>query len=372
MATAITVGLTHACVLMSSGSVKCWGHDQWGQVGDAAGHDSLVPIDVALPAAAIAIAAGEYHTCAILSQGNVMCWGYGNAGQIGSGAPAAPGTVASKFSLTPIDVPGLPGPAAAISAGDGQTCVLTVAGDVACWGDFPGNGIDNSPSPVTLHGIPSGIRDIASGASANCLVVPSGGIKCWGGDNAFGQLGNGAYDTNGTVGHYTPVDVLSFGSGKESATAVTVGRSFACALTTAGAVLCWGYDIYGQLGNGVFDKPFDPSPFPVPAKVKGLRGALRSISAGISSVCGVTDVGGLKCWGTSTGDVTPPTSALPVDVVGLDHDVAAVSVGGFACVLMDDGEVKCWATGEQGVLGNGTNDESATPVDVLLSGTPGA
>jgi hypothetical protein len=79
----------------------------------------------------------------------------------------------------------------------------------------------------------------------------------------------------------------------------------------------------------------------------------------------------LKCWGASTGNATPRTSALPVDVVGLDHGVVAVSVGGPTCALMSDG-VKCWSTGSQGELGNGTNDESATPVDVFLSGAPGS
>lgn len=69
--------------------------------------------------------------------------------------------------------------------------------------------------------------------------------------------------------------------------------------------------------------------------------------------------------------MTPLTSSLPVDVDGLDEGVAAVSVGGPTCVLMSAGGVKCWSTGGQGELGNGTNDESAVPVDVLLSGAPG-
>jgi alpha-tubulin suppressor-like RCC1 family protein len=371
-ATAISVGLTHACALMSGGKVKCWGANQWGQLGNVAHPDgSLLPVDVGLPEAAIAIAAGEYHTCAIVSHGNVMCWGYGNDGQIGSETKAALGTIASQFSPVPIDVPGLSAPAVAISAGDGQTCVLTAAGDVTCWGDFPGNGLDNSATPVKLSDIPSGIKAIASGASANCLVVSGGGIKCWGSNNAFGQLGNGSHDENGSTGHYTPLDVVGFGKGRESAQAVTVGRSFACALTDPGAVSCWGNDIYGQLGNGLFDKPFDPSPFPVPVEVSGLKGGIRAISAGLTSVCAITDAGGLKCWGSATGNVTPPTSSLPVDVVGLDQGVVAVSVGGPTCVLMSNGGVKCWSTGSQGVLGNGTNNESATPVDVILSAAPG-
>lgn len=230
-ATAVSVGLTHACALMSSGKVKCWGANQWGQLGDAADLASSLPVDVALPDTAIAIAAGEYHTCAIVSQGDVMCWGYGNDGQLGSETETAPGTVGSRFSLVPIDVPGLPDPAVAISAGDGQTCVLTSAADVMCWGAFPGNGLSNSTTPVKLSGIPSEIKAIASGASANCLVISGGGIKCWGSDNAFGQLGNGSYDENGSTGHYTPLDVVGFGGGREYAQAVTVGRSFACALT---------------------------------------------------------------------------------------------------------------------------------------------
>ena len=365
-ATAISVGLGHACALMSTGGVKCWGENVWGQLGY--GKEllpSTTPVDVVgLGDRAIAIAAGEYHTCAILSAGNVKCWGYNAQGQLGNGVDDT-GAIKRNHINAPVDVIGLPDKATAIATGGSQTCVVLAAGDVACWGDVPGNGLDNSSTPVRLKGLASRILAVGSGDGDACIVLGGGSMKCWG-NNAYGQLGNGTSDNDA---HNYVTDVAGIADGVAGATAVSLGSAYACALTTEGGVLCWGQNIYGQLGIGTVDKPFSPLPHTVPHEVAGLQDGIIAIDAGQTSTCALTKAGRVDCWGTATGDAAKILSSIPLEVTALTDRATAISVGSFACALMSGGQVECWGTRGNGLLGNGTTDESAVPVEVLLSGT---
>jgi alpha-tubulin suppressor-like RCC1 family protein len=95
---------------------------------------------------------------------------------------------------------------------------------------------------VGVVGLGSGVASVTAGDFHTCAVTTAGGVKCWG-YNGNGELGDGT-TTNST----TPVDVVGLGSGVASVTAT--GASHSCAVTTAGAVKCWGYNGYGELGDG--------------------------------------------------------------------------------------------------------------------------
>jgi hypothetical protein len=167
---------------------------------------------------------------------------------------------------------------------------------------------------------------------------------------------------------------------------VVVGGLHACALTTEGAVRCWGYTELGQLGNGIVDnKP--KTAIPVPVAVIGLDSGVKQISTYSSTTCALTAAGGVKCWGEDdlgqlgTGipyvDTRKKVSAVPVDVKGLSSGVRAISVGlTSACAITAAGGVKCWGQDEYGKLGNASTHTSGDgapdfqpPVDVVgLSG----
>ena len=185
-------------------------------------------------------------------------------------------------------------------------------------------------------------RAITLGSKHSCALTSGGGVKCWG-DNFQGQLGIGT--SFGQSGY--PVDVIGLSSG---VVAITAGSLHTCALTSAGAVTCWGNDYYGQLGGG-------------------LATGFVAITAGYHHTCGLTVGGGVKCWGANyggqLGDGSTATSAVPVNVSGLDSGVIAIAAGAVhSCAIVTGGGVKCWGTNDGGQLGNGTTVNSFTPVDV--------
>src|SRR5438876_814029 len=93
--------------------------------------------------------------------------------------------------------------------------------------------------PGTAHA--ASASTVSAGALHTCTVTTSGGAKCWG-YNGDGELGDGT-----TTGRSTPVDVSGLTSG---VAAIAAGEFHSCALTTGGGVKCWGYNGYGEIGDG--------------------------------------------------------------------------------------------------------------------------
>jgi alpha-tubulin suppressor-like RCC1 family protein len=344
--TAIAVAPTHACALTGGGGVKCWGYGLYGQLGTGTATTSLIPVDVAgLSSGVRAIAAGSLSSCAVTAGRGVKCWGYGKFGELGTGT--------RNPSLIPVDVVGLTSGVTAIAMGDAFTCALTVRGGVKCWGSIMVEPLVTAPSlvPVDVEGLASGVTAIAAGYDHACALTSAGGVRCWGYDRS-GQLGNGS-----TANTSVPVDVIGLGS---AVTAISAGFRHTCALTTRGGVKCWGYNGYGQLGDGSIISSS------VPVDVSGLGTGVRAISAGSIHSCAVTSNGAAKCWGSNiSGQLGHGTanSRTPLNVASLASGTTAILAGnGYSCALTSSGAVKCWGSNYLGQLGNGTRTDSQVPV----------
>ena len=361
-ATSVIAGQRHTCAVTSSGAIKCWGWNIYGALGDGTTTDSLVPVQViGLTSGVTATAAGPYHTCSVTTGGAVFCWGGNQFGQLGDG------TTVPAFRPTPAPVNGLASGVVALTAGYYHTCALTSGGAVACWGaNFNGRLGDGTTTdrltPVPVSGLTSGVVAVAAGAHHTCAVTGGGAVVCWGA-NFNGQLGDAT-----TTDRLTPVAVSGLASGVAS---VATGLYHSCAVTTGGAMQCWGNNSSGQLGDGTTVPAFRSTPAPV----TGLGSGVASIAAGEGHTCALLATGAVLCWGRNAngqvGDATTTDRATPVPVTGLPSAAGAITAGQWhTCALTTAGAVQCWGYNQSGGLGDGTTSERHTPV--TASGFDGA
>ncbi len=283
------------------------------------------------------LAAGGAHTCALVAAGGVKCWGANGAGQLGDGTRTA--------RQTAVSVIGLPAPAVAVSLGESHSCALTAAGDVRCWGS-----------------------------------------------NYYGQLGDGT-----AVSRSVPVAVSGLSSGVK---AIAAGRNHTCALKTGGAMMCWGNNGYGQLGDGTYTHRRIPVP------VRDLSPDIISIAAGHANSAAVMTYAQVRYWGRdgatlTQGECLPPPpclptgwspcipappycpiiatpafSPLPRDAPPLPSGTTAVSIAGGdrvnytrsynLCAVTPDGRIMCWAGNAtaQGVAAGTWYSAGATAVSM--------
>ena len=237
-AVALAAGYGHACALLSNTTMKCWGGNGEGELGNGtmSSPGSPQPVAVSGITGATAIATGAYHTCALMGNGTLRCWGRNGQGQLGDGT--------FMNSSTPVPVDGISG-AAAVSGGGGHTCALLADATVHCWGDNNegqlGDGTNLTKStPIRVTGITSAVA-ISAGWGHTCAVLADGTVRCWGA-NESGQLGDGT-----TTRALTPVQVRGI-TGAVGITAGWWHHS--CALLGDGTVRCWGTNEWGQLGDG--------------------------------------------------------------------------------------------------------------------------
>lgn len=304
-------------------------------------------------AAATSISTGYGEACAVLSSSHVKCWGSG-AGKAG------------KPADFPAEVAGI-SEAKEVAVGQG-TCALLETGHIECWGSEErgslGNGVaeGRSPTPVEVKGITTAVQ---LGGEASCALLSSGHVECWG-NNYAGQLGTGI---SGSELEYSDVPVEVVGV----ADATQIAHHFPCVLLSSGHVECWGVNILGELGDGLFGKTADSD---IPVEALGI-----SEAAQVDGTCALLSSGHVDCWGenrdgqlgdgTNTGPEecrSAACSTVPVEVVGVTSASEVTQTENHACALLTDGHVECWGSNAYGQLGDGEDGFeklSATPVQVV-------
>lgn len=296
----------------------------------------LSPVEVTGVSSAISIEAGSFHACAVLTTGTVSCWGDNGSGQLGTGSVLNP---ASSLTLVGADefrtggivpavaVPDL-GRVLGVTAGFAHTCARTTGGDVFCWGGNNrgqlGTGdtsVQFAPAKVAKPAGFEGVRSIGAGYFGTCAVTAVNEVFCWG-SNEHGQLGN-----NTTTDSAAPVKVL----GIDSAVAVSPGSEHACAVLSAGTVSCWGADWRGQLGNGgVAGK--DPSSTDVLDTRTPIPNSLVPVAASVSGSVAVVKQATTVVPPPGSPGVSPAPSLTEIPLTALSAPVRLLDTRGGATV----------------------------------------
>lgn len=247
------------------------------------------------------------------------------------------------LSTTPLEL----GQARQIAAGYQHVCALMSDGTVQCWGSNEESQLGNAPiasstAPIAVSGLSGPAIAIAAGGFHTCALISDGTVQCWG-FNYYGQLGNGTF-SNGypnTLG--TPVTV----TGLTGAVAIAAGEEHTCALLSNGTAQCWGYNQEGQLGDGTTDTTA-PYGSDAPVTVTGLSGAV-TISASEFGTCALLSNGTAQCWGDNgIGQSDTPAT------VGLSG-ATSIGVGSIGnCAVTSAGTVQCWGNAPTGFLSTAT------------------
>jgi Regulator of chromosome condensation (RCC1) repeat len=273
-----------SCVVVTDGTVQCWGLNAQGELGNGTQTDSAVPVVVTGLGNVVQISLGQTHACAVDASGGVWCWGGNPNGMIGNGSTQGDGPPVT----TPVQVLT---DCKSVAAGDFDTCAVTFDGNVDCWGESVqgqlGNGtttFSSTPTPVqdAFESTRSlgGITQAAMGPTHACAVQASGALYCWG-SNFDGVLGNG-----NTTESSVPVP-----ANISNVAQVAVTDLSTCARLNDGTVWCWGASQYGQLGNGTAEF-INPNP----TKVSSLLPS-AAISAADDTICSLSTTQQLQCWG---------------------------------------------------------------------------
>ena len=183
--------------MLTDGSVKCWGNNGYGQLGDGSSTHSSIPVSVSGISTATSISLGSIHSCAVLTDRSIKCWGDNSDGRLGDGS--------TTDSATPVSVTGI-STAVGVALGYSYSCAVLMSGSAKCWGTNSygqlGDGsTTGSLAPVSVTGI-STASSIALGSYHSCALLTDELAKCWG-NNDSGQLGDGSQTSSST-----PVSVI--------------------------------------------------------------------------------------------------------------------------------------------------------------------
>jgi alpha-tubulin suppressor-like RCC1 family protein len=344
----VSAGGGFTCAVTTAGSVKCWGMNDSGQLGDGTTTYRTTPTDTLRLSGGIkSISTGRDHACALTETDAVKCWGANRSGQLGNGTTAD--------QTVPVDVVGLDGGIAAIAAGDGHTCALTTDGKIKCWGsDTYGLGYGSTKdhlTPVDIR-LDEPAQSITVNYMGACALLTNGSVVCWG-NNSFSSQSAKPAQSDRSI----PIKILS-----SNVKAIAAGGTYNCALTKAGAVKCWGNYRAGECCSDDGTSVDCATPW----QVNGLVQKVTAMAVGSGHRCFLIEGGSIECTGKNgsgqLGDGTTTSRGQPVFVLGLSSGAVQVTVGeSHTCALTTAGEVKCWGYNSYGRLGDGTNINRSRP-----------
>ena len=395
----VVAGNSHTCAILSNSSIKCWGHNDGGQLGlgdvnnrgdnpDEMGNN-LPIVNVGNGRAVRDLCIGEGRTCALLDNNCMKCWGKEEHGALGyprdsNNRGDSPFEMGDNLTCIPIQSwSPYANTIANIACGSFHTCLLYTDGRVRCFGaswngEIPHNawsaaGVDLGTNLIATQ--------ISCGPSVCCVVLNNSGVKCWG-YNGYGQLGYGDKTNRGSsagsLRNNLPFVDLGVGN---TVRKVHIGpsTSHACAVLTNGKVKCWGYNFQGQLGYGdTNDRGDAPNEMGSNLGFVDLGTGVGAIDVqtGYMETCAITDSQNrIKCWGRvydgalgygdgswwsndHRGDA-PNEMGNNLGFVNMgsvtNYTIQLAKGGAYTCALQSNYYFKCWGNAQFGRTGNVPN-----------------
>ncbi len=344
------------------GMAFAWGWNLFGQLGDGTTVSRPVPGSVQpLPGGrqVTVLAAGEGHNFVISEDQSLWAWGPNGSGRLGDG------TTLDRPTPVEVVIPGDRAPVA-IAAGNQHTLALAEDGTVWSWGlntvGQLGDGTTTSRSTPGAVNLPPGVRIVAisSRYSHSMAIDEDGGLWAWG-YNQYGQLGDGTTTTASS-----PVAVQALPGGRR-VVQVCTGVQHSLALADDGTVWAWGLGSAGELGTGATGSSAVPVPvIPLP---DGRR--VVQIDSGLNHNLALASDGSVWAWGYGADgqlgqgngfnslqpvQVPIPEGAKPVQVAGASHTSFA---------LLADGTAFGWGSNDRGVVGDGSQTTRRSPVSLV-------
>ncbi len=384
----LSAGQTFICARSNTGVVKCWGGNAQGQlgiestlnIGDGASEmgDALIPVNFGAGLTVSQIASANQYSCALFTNNSLKCWGralgtvFVKSGVIG-GSLSTVGP-----NLAPLDL-GSGLHFVKVALGRYHACALTNDSRVKCWGDNTsgelgyGDVTPRGPGPsLPFVELPAGdtIVDIKAGIYHTCILTINGQVRCWG-SGQHGQLGHGSTsnigDAPGEMGENLPA--VDLGTGL-TVVQFAIGHQHNCAVLSNDSLKCWGRNSDGQLGLGdTLNRGDGPTEMGNNLATVNLGTNLKAIqvSGNYYSTCALLNTNQIKCWGNNTNGVlgqghsnklgdgaNEMGDSLAAIDLGADFSPVEIESGAYhSCALSDAGKVKCWGAAGSGQLANG-------------------
>ncbi|MFT3925574.1 MAG: hypothetical protein QM778_23745 [Myxococcales bacterium] len=326
--------LTHAaCALLTDDSVVCWGGNLDGDIGSSDLAISAPPTALPFGKTWEAVEASANTGCGIVA-GGLYCWSENRFGERGTFVDV--GRVGSEQDWVQVSV------------GASSACGLREGGGLWCWGSAVTTNFSQGPAwqPEAIEPATTWL-DVSSGG-VTCAIQDPGELYCWG-RGFWGELGSGVEQA--TLA--TPTQVGQAADWQH----VSVGWNHACGIRgAAGELYCWGYNGYGQLGDGSTSNRVSPT------KLSGQ--GWTAVSAGYQHTCGTRGTE-LLCWGaqwqgavSGVSDANPQLTPLKIANGNWQHPSAGY---GHSCATLA-GELWCWGANSSGQVGLGTTSYTASPM----------
>ena len=303
------------------------------------------------------------NTCIINSTKSLLCWGYNANGRLGLG------NTTDQYSPVAVTFPNN-GTVEKLAESGGfvsHNCAIMTNGSLYCWGENShgqlGIGSTTQQTTPQLVNLGSGVKavDVSVGQDFTCAVTDAGALMCWG-DNGYGKLGIGS--TSSTT--YSTPQNASLPTNRK-AVDVQLGRHFAYALLDNGDVVSWGRNHVGYLGIGNTTTMYSPTVVSLDSQRQ-----VVSISAGKQHGCIGYDNGSVVCTGRDVYGQQGTNSASESNDLTFSYTNALANLSVFAlagqytsCALLANGTAQCWGYGGNGQMGDGTTGNNHYPDDLV-------